>query len=116
MGSSFFLSIGLAKMFVQVLQANLLANPIFVEETGLLVLYNFPVLNVAEAFSLVLGKMPLCPCCACQLQVHACTQRPMLPGEMARVHGGALCSDCSLFYSFPSFLLISFPEPTLFFL
>lgn len=87
-------------MFVQVLQANLLANPIFVEETGLLVLYNFPVLNMAEGFSVVLGKMPLCPCCACQLQVHACTQRPMLP----------------LFYSFPSFLLISFPEPTLFFL
>ena len=48
-------------MFVQVLQANLLANPVFVEETGLFVLYNFPILNMAEGFSVVLVKMLLCP-------------------------------------------------------
>ena len=48
-------------MFVQVCLANLLANPIFVGETGLFVLYNFPSLHVAEGFSVVLAKMLLCP-------------------------------------------------------
>ena len=36
----------------------------------------------------------------------------MLPGEMARVHGEL----CALTTLFTFFLLISFPEPTLFFL